>query len=137
MTTPNPVSLTIDPKTVESIIHANIQAAIVAQFASYPEFLNRLVGEVLGKKVNEEGKVDSYSSYNRHPLVEVLAGNAIKTATEAAVKEWVNEHRLDILTAVKKHLNASKNDLVKSFVKAADDSLKTSFRVNCDIKFSG
>lgn len=130
----NPVNLTIEPKVIEGIVSAQIQAAIVAQFNRTPDMMESLVASVLSKKVDQDGKVSEYTSYNKHSLVEVLCHKAVKAEAEKALVLWIEENRPALTAALRKNLDKQKNDLVKSFVAAADGALKSQFSVRCDLK---
>jgi predicted transcriptional regulator len=130
----NPVNLTIEPKVIEGIVSAQIQAAIVAQFNRTPEMMESLVASVLSRKVDDKGAVSDYSSYNKYSLVDVLCQKAIKAEAEKALQQWIEENRPALMAALRKNMDKQKNDLVKSFVAAADNAMKAQFRISCDIK---
>ena len=130
----NPVNLTIEPKVIEGIVSAQIQAAIVAQFNRTPEMMETLVASVLSRKVDEKGQVSDYQSYNKYSLVDVLCQKAIKAEAEKALEQWIQENRPALTAALHKNLDKQKNELVKAFVAAADNALKSQFRVSCDLK---
>ena len=136
MSTTNPVSMQIDGKTVEAIINANLQAAVLAQFTANPNLIETIVKAAIKTKVDADGKVNTYDSYNRHSLVEVLSSHAIRDAAKVAIAQWVEENKPAILTAIKKQLNTSKVDLIKRFVDAAERSMAPEFRIECNLKLS-
>lgn len=134
----NPVNLTIDPKVIEGVISAQVQAGIAAQFSRTPEFLEKLVAAVLTKKVDEKGTFhggnDSY--YNRHDLIEVLSHQAIKSVAEAALREWVDENKDKVKAAIRARLLRNQKKLVQLFVDAAEKAVSPDFQVSCTLKLS-
>jgi len=130
----NPVSLTIAPEIVEGVIQSQIQAAIVAQFSKSPDILDRIVRSVIERKVDDKGVVNSYSSYNKYSLLDILTEQTLKGEVEGALKQWVKTHQPEIMKAVTKALDAQKGAMVKQFVKAANDALTASFYVSAKIE---
>ncbi len=132
MPDPNPVSLTIDPKTVESIIHAQIQAAIVANFAKAPDLISRLVDGVMTKHVDpNSGNEPRYGG--GVPLIHYLSTKVLSESAEMALRQWVNENKPQILAAIRKRLQEQKGEIVKKFVEAAERSMSPNFHVSCSL----
>lgn len=81
----------VDPQLVEPIIREQIATAVLAQLGNPADLIRRMVTQTLTLKVNSNGTVSNSSYENKHDLIEVLAGNAIRAAAKAAVEKIVQE----------------------------------------------
>jgi hypothetical protein len=133
----NMVSLKIDETMVSKVLEKQIQAAIVAQLGNQEQLIERAVSVALSKKVNSDGKVDQYSSYNTHDFLEVLAAKSIREAATEALKEWIHENQVKIKNAVLKELNTPtrQRSIATSYANAIEESLKCNWNMTCNIQF--
>ena len=58
-----------------------ISAHILKGFASSPELITQIVAGALTRKVNSEGKVDSYPHHNTHSFLQFVTEDLIRKAT--------------------------------------------------------
>ena len=132
------VSLKIDEAMVSSVIEKQIQAAIVQQLGNQDDLIAHAVKVVLSQKVNNEGKVDEYSSYNKYDFLEVLAGKSIREAAEAALHEWLDENKGKIRDAVLKELKtpSRQRSIAVAYADAIEHSLTNSWDMRCNISFA-
>lgn len=128
----SPVSLTIDPKAIQSIIHAQIQAAIVSQMRNAPGLIEKLANAAINQNVDSDGNP---SSYGRQTLIECMTAKAIKIAIEEATREWVKENQALLKKAIADHLTKNRNEFVKKFVTGAHEAISAHFSARCEIKF--
>jgi hypothetical protein len=130
------VSLKVDETMVSSILAKQIQAAIVQQLGSQDELIAQAVKVALSQKVNHEGKVDDYSSYNKYDFLEILA-KSIREAAKAALQEWLAENSKKIRKAVLEELKTPSRQ--RSIATAYADAIKYSptnkFNISCNIEF--
>lgn len=132
------VSLEVDPSMVTGIIEKQIQAAIVAQLGNQDKLIERAVKLALSQKVNREGKLDSYSSYNKHDFLEILAGNSVRAAATEALREWLKENSIKIKKAVIEEMETPnrQRSIATAYADAIEDSIKCKFSMKCDIRFT-
>ena len=133
----NMVSLEIDEDMVKSALNSQIAAAIVQQLGDQDELITGAVKVALSKKVDSDGKVNEYSSYNRNDLLEVLATKSIHAAAKEALDEWIEENRSKIKEAVLKELDtpSRQRKIAVAYVNAIDESIKCNWRMDCNIQF--
>jgi uncharacterized protein with von Willebrand factor type A (vWA) domain len=133
----NMVSLKVDETMVSKILEKQIQAAIVAQLGKQDQLIERAVVVALSKKVNNEGNVDSYSSYNTHDFLEVLASKSIREAATEALKEWLAINREKVKEAVLKELEKPnrQRSIATAYADAIENSLKCNWNMTCNIQF--
>jgi dsDNA-binding SOS-regulon protein len=132
------VSLQINEDMVKPILEKQIQAAIVANIGDPEKLIQKVVATALSQKVNKEGKIDQYDSYNTYDYLEVLTGQAIRKAAKEALGEWLAENQELLKIAVTKELNkpARLKSIVGAFADAAENSFKCDWQFNCDVTFS-
>ena len=133
----NMVSLKVDESMVSKILEKQIQAAIVAQLGKQEDLIEQAVKVALSKKVNHEGNVDSYSSYNTHDFLEVLASKSIREAATEALREWLNENKVKVRNAVLKELAtpSRQRSIATAYADAIESSLKCNWNMTCNISF--
>ncbi len=132
------VSLKVDETMVSKILEKQIQAAIVAQLGNQDQLIERAVVVALSKKVNNEGNVDSHSSYNTHDFLEVLASKSIREAATEALKEWLATNREKVKEAVLKELEKPnrQRSIAVAYADAIENSLKCNWNMTCNIQFN-
>lgn len=131
------VSLKVDPSMVTGVLEKQIQAAIVAQLGDQDKLIEKAVEMALSQKVNREGKVDSYSSYNKYDFLEILAGKSVREAATEALREWLKENSVKIKAAVVKEMETPgrQKSIATAYADAIEHSIKCKFNMNCDITF--
>jgi hypothetical protein len=132
----NMVNLAIDNTIVEPIIRAQIQAAIVQNMGNPEELISKMVALALRKKVNSDGKVDQYDSYNKYDFIEAIAARAIQKTAQEVFEDWVEANKDKIKVAVEKELRKpSRNfQIAKALADSVATSLKCLWSIKCDTK---
>jgi len=133
----NIVSLKVDKELVSKILEKQIQAAIVAQLGTQEQLIQKAVSVALSEKVNSEGKRDSYSSYNTHDYLEVLASQSIRNAAKEALNEWLKENSAKVKEAVFSELKkpSRQKSIAVAYADAIENSLKCNWNMSCNISF--
>jgi hypothetical protein len=110
------VEIKVGKELIEPIIRAKINAAIIDALGDPEALLSHMVNRAMQTKVNENGKIDKYSSYNKYDFVEVLCKKEIHKAVVIAVREWITSHGPQIEKAVAAHMNRKTNPFAKALV---------------------
>lgn len=133
----NMVSLKVDETMVSKILEKQIQAAIVAQLGNQDQIITKAVQVALSQKVNSDGKIDSYSSYNTHDFLEVLASKSIREAATEALKEWLADNRERVKKAMLDELKkpTRQRSIAVAYADAIENSLKCNWNMTCNIQF--
>lgn len=131
------MSLEINEDMVKPILEKQIQAAVLANIGNPEELISKVVSLALSQKVNNDGKVDRSSYYNKHDFLELLTGNAIREAAEKSLREWLEENTQLVKAMVIREMNKPErqNSLVKAFADAVENSLSCSWNFGCNISF--
>jgi hypothetical protein len=125
-------TLSVDPSLIRGIVEQEIRAAITAQLGKAPDLIQNVVALAMKQKVTDKGTVGE-SYYNKYDLIEVLCNNAIRETATVTVRDWVKEKTPELEKAIRAQLNKHKSEIVKAFVAAATEGLKSSFRVDCNL----
>lgn len=133
----NMINLGISEDMVKPILEKQIQAAILANIGNPEELIRKTISVALHQKVSKSGTISQYSSDNNYDYLEILVGQTIRNAAEESLKEWLKENSQMVKALVVQEMNKPErqNSLVGAFAKSVEDSLRCSWRFNCDIKF--
>ena len=131
------VSLKVDESMVSSILEKQMQAAIVQQLGNQDDLIAQAVKVALSQKVNSEGKIDSYSSYNKFDFLEMLASKSIREAAKEALQEWLAENSGKVREAVLNELKtpSRQRSIAVAYADAIEHSLTSKWNMNCNIEF--
>lgn len=137
MSDTNMINLKLNEDMIKPVLEKQIQAAVLANIGEPEALIEKVVSLALKQKVNENGKVDSYSSRNNFDFLELITAKAIRNAAEDALHEWLEENTQLVKAMVIREMNKPErqNSLVKTFADAVETSLKCSWNFHCNIKF--
>ncbi|MCC4588714.1 hypothetical protein LL962_16670 [Xanthomonas sp. NCPPB 1067] len=124
----------IPNSVLEPYIKQAISTAITAALGDGAKLVEMAVQQALSQKVNSEGKVDSYSSYNTHQLVEVIARNKIQEITRDVVGQMAEGMRPKIKEAIEKQLKTKHTAIAQVLVDSLISSLTSKWSVNVAIE---
>lgn len=110
------VNLTVSPELVQPIIKEQIHSAIAQQLGNYPQLIEAVAAAALNAKVDSEGKLSSYSTYNSTPFIEWASRNAIQLAAKEALKSWLEKHQADLKAAIETHLKKNTKSIAGALV---------------------
>lgn len=131
------VSLEVSEDMIKALIEKRISAAIVGALGDSTKVLESAVTLALRQKVSNNGSISRYSSDNKFEFVEVMAGEAIRKAAKKAMQDWLTQNSEKVRDAVIKEMKKPKrvNSIAQAFANSVEQSIKTGFRVNCDVAF--
>jgi hypothetical protein len=128
----------VDDELVEPIIKAEIQAAIVRQLQSDQNLIPKLVEAALVDKVDESGKKNkNYSSSNKYLFIDILCKNAIQDASNAAMKEYIEENQDRLKREIKKQLKAQDSEIARLFIEQLIGGVQAKWSFNVTIPMPG
>lgn len=129
------LDLKIDQEAITGVIKQMVNAGIVQALDEKNNIASSIVNQVLSMKVDDEGKVSSYSSYNKYTLLEYCVKQMIKDESLNVIKEVMEEKREDIRGMIKREM--SKKETIDSFYKAflsgVVDSIDSTYRTTINV----
>lgn len=135
------INLSINKEVVEPIIRSKIQAAIIETLSTDSEtIVEKIVEQALEMKVDDDGKVNSYSSYNKTPIIEWLCRDAIRKASIEALKQYLLDNRQTIKEAfIRKlsqrgHAGKLAEKIISSLSKGIESTWNWDMKVTFDPK---
>lgn len=133
----NMINLGINEDIVKPILEKQIQAAVIKSLGNPEELIAKVVSMALKQKVNERGKVSGNSWEDKYDFLDLITGNAIREAAKEALRGWLQENVQLVKSMVLREMNhpERQNSLAKAFADAVEESLKCSWRFNCDVSF--
>jgi hypothetical protein len=111
-----------------------ISAHIVKGMASSPELITQIVAGALTRKVDNEGKVNSYSHHNTHSFLQFVTEDLIRKAALEALQQHVDSMKPDIVKAVTAQLKKAVPAIALALVDGFAQNAKDRYRMNVAVK---
>ena len=131
------LNLEVDEQLIAESAKNVIQAAVVSALGNKDDLVRSVVNFVLMKKVDQNGKVSSYSSDNKHTLLETFVMSAVRDTAKEVVQEIVEENRAEFKRLLKKQLTEAKtlDAFTRSFIDGATEAVANKYRAKIEINF--
>ncbi|RGR75488.1 hypothetical protein DWY25_04430 [Holdemania filiformis] len=129
------LDLKIDQEAITGVIKQMVNAGIVQALDEKNNIASSIVNQVLSMKVDDEGKVSSYSSYNKYTLLEYYVKQMIKDEAVNVIKEVMEEKREDIRGMIKREMSkkATIDSFYKAFLSGVVDSIDSTYRTTINV----
>ena len=134
MSTTETLAFPIPNAVLEPYIRQAVSSAISSALGDGTKVIEQAVMAALGEQVDSSGKVSSYRSENKYPLVEILARNKIRDLAKEVVGEMAEAMRPQVKASIEKQLKSKHSELAQALVDGAIESLKTSWSVSVSFK---
>lgn len=131
------VDISVDKSIIVPIIETQVREALINALGGQDRLIAEMVDHTLQLKVNGEGKVGKYSSENKTPFIEWLARDAIRSATKAALKTYMDKHKHVLEAEIERQIVASTGPFVKAFLAGITQSLEKFYRFIVKIELPG
>jgi len=128
-------TVSIPNDILEPVIRAQVAAGITAQLGNPEVLIQKIVSNAMSQKVNSEGKVSRESYSNRHDLIELLAGRAIRAIVDDVLTSWIDAQRPAIEKKVRDSLARKQGMFAKAMVDGLSSSLQSRWGMKCDVHF--
>lgn len=132
------VSLTISKDIVNPIVEAKVKEAVLSALGGADKLVDQLVSTIISQKVNEQGKVDSYSHNNKFSWLDVVLTKVIKEQAEEAIKEVLADNAKTIKQELIKQLQTKKGSSLaaSALIDAMNGTFSNSWRsqISIDLK---
>ncbi len=117
------IDLNVDNNYLNEAVKSIVMSGI-AETLDKDKIVNGLVKAVLETKVDEKGRISSYSSDNRYTLLEVYVNNIIREIVKEEMKKLVEEKRPKMQEIIRRELNkrATLDKFVDAFISNNLDS---------------
>jgi len=129
------VSLTISKEVVAPIVESKIKQAIVETLGGKEEILEKVINEILTRKVDEHGKIPRYSSDKRFSWIDIVLTNQIKKAVEDELKHQVEESSKQIKEALIAQIRtkSGSNKIAKALIDGLNGTFSSSYTSKIDV----
>lgn len=127
----------VEEDLVQPIIKEKIAAAVVSQLGDTTKLIEEMVKRALEVKVDGDGKVSNYSSYNKFTIIEAMARKTLQDAAKEAVQRIVEEQKPAITKAVQDYLKKAPKKTAASIVNAFCESAQNNYHLKVDFQVSG
>ncbi len=130
------IDLNIDDNYLNEAVKSIVMTGI-AESLDKDKIVNGLVKTVLETKVDEKGKISSYSSDNRYTLLEVYVNNIIREIVKEEMKKLVEEKRPKMQEIIRRELNkrATLDKFVDAFISNNLDNLDSNWKTKISVEY--
>lgn len=115
----------------------NIVMTGIAETLDKDKIVSGLVNTVLETKVDERGKISSYSSDNKYTLLELYVNQMIRELVKEEMRKIVEEKRPKMQEIIRKELNkkATIDKFVDAFISNNLDNLDSNWKTEISVKY--
>ncbi len=130
------IDLNIDDNYLNEAVKSIVMTGI-AETLDKDKIVSGLVNAVLETKVDESGKISSYSGDNRYTLLEVYVNKMIREIVKEEMKKLVEEKRPKMQEIIRKELNkkATLDKFVDAFISSNLDNLDNNWRTKISVEY--
>lgn len=130
------IDLNVDNNYLNEAVKSIVMTGI-AETLDKDKIVNGLVKAVLETKVDEEGRISSYSSDNRYTLLEVYVNNIIREIVKEEMKKLVEEKRTKMQEIIRRELNkrATLDKFVDAFISNNLDNLDSNWKTKISVEY--
>lgn len=111
-----------------------ISAHIIKGMMAAPELITQVVAGALTRKVNSEGKVDSYQHHNTHSFLQFVTEDLIRKATIEALQAHVESIKPDIVKAVAAEMKKAAPSIAVALVDGFAQNAKDRYNLQVGVK---
>lgn len=131
------LNLNVSQEFIANTLKNAVSMAIANALDQKDKCLQNIIESALSVKVNESGKISTYSSENRYSFVEYYVRNAIMEEAKEVLKEVVAERKNELHKMLKKQLSSAKfaNAFMETFVGGMLGAFESTYRSNINISF--
>lgn len=127
----------IDQDYLAKAVEQTVMIGIAESLNGKNEIVSQIVRSVLNTKVDKYGKISSYSSDNKHSILEFYVSKMIREVTEEEMQKLVDEHREDITKAIRAELSkkVNYNKFVDAFIENISSAVSNSWCPRIEVCF--
>jgi hypothetical protein len=118
---------------LEPFIREAVSTAIVSSLGDGAKMIEMAVSRALAVKVNSEGKIDNYDSYNRQLFVEFMAQKKIQEVAKEVINEMAEQMRPNIKKQIEAQLKTKHSLIAKTLVDGMIASLTSTWAVKIEM----
>jgi hypothetical protein len=132
------LDLNIDQDYLANAVKQTVMMGISESLNGKNQIVSQIVSMVLNTKVDQHGKISSYSSDNRYTLLEFYVKKMITAVTQEEMQKLVEEHREDIAKEIRTALakKANYNKFVDRFISSISDAVSNTWVPKIEIQFA-
>lgn len=131
------LDLNIDQDYLAQAVKQTVMIGISEALNGKNEIVSQLVNSILTTKVDENGKISSYDSYNKYTLIDVYVKNLLRDEIKTVVKEIIEDQRSEVQEVIRKAINKTKfrNGVVEAVMNGMIQQIGSDYntKINVDI----
>ena len=131
------LDLNVDQDFLAKAVQESVMMGISESLNGKNEIVSQIVKMVLTTKVDETGKISSYSRDNEYTLLDYYVTKMIKEVTAEEMQKMVDEHREEITKTIRAELSkkVNYNKFVDAFINNVSSAVSNSWCPKIEVKF--
>ena len=131
------LNLNVSQEFIANTLKNAVNIALANALDQKDKCLQNIIESALSVKVNENGKIATYSSEQKYSFVEYYVRNAIMEEAKEVLKEIVAERKNELHKMLKKQLSSAKfaSSFMESFVGGMLGAFEDTYRSKINISF--
>lgn len=128
------MSLQLDTEYIKNLTKEIVKQGMVETLGN-ENLVGAIIGEILNKKVDENGNVATNSYTRSKPMLQYLVDKELKEQIVEIAKEAIEEKKPAIREAIKKEMQkkATIDQFVSNFYSSIIDNLHSSYRTKINV----
>lgn len=129
------MSLEISQDYIDNLTKDLLTQSLIETLDAKNTIVEGIVSQILSVKVNEDGKIDSWSSANKYTFLEYLVRKMIRDEVKSVAEEVLNEKRDDIRKAIRREMSnkATIDKFCNAFFSSVVDGLENRYKTTIDV----
>jgi ERCC4-related helicase len=130
------ISLQVDKDLVAPIVEKHLKLAIIEAFGGSDEIIKTVISQILNKRVDVNGNVNSYSSENKYSWIDIALKKHIEDAVRKELADVMSKSTEKIKNALISKLKSDKgaNAVADALLEGLAGTFKNSWTSKFEIK---
>lgn len=130
------MTLEISQDFIDNLAKNLVTESLIETLNSKDDIVKQIVSSILSVKVNDDGKISSYSSDNKYTYLQYLVNNMIKEEVLNVANEVLNEKKEQIRESIKHEFSkkATLDKFYNAFFSSIVDNLSNAYRTTVEVK---
>lgn len=131
------MSLEISQEYIDNLTKSLLEQSLIETLDAKNTIVQEIIKNILSVKVDDTGRVSTYSYDNKYTFLEYLVRKMIREEVVSVTEEVMKEKRDEIKASIKKELSKKANldKFYDAFFSTVMDNLDCRYRTYFDIRF--
>ncbi len=130
------INLSINKDLVAPIIELKVKDAIMQSLGGSEEIVKKIIDQVFKQRVDQSGKISSYSSDNKYDWFDIVITNKVKEIVQAQMLIILADQTVQIKEALENQIKTKKGAsmIASALMSCLDGNFKHNFKLEFTAK---